>query len=401
MKFELETNNNISLTMSLKIVSVEPVKYDFSKFKEIEDKARKLLPEKTPEIIVLEIIANARIANAIRRTLLDEIKSKSLEPGRIETDDVYVLKDVLANNIKQIPIDQSIPIDAKFKLAVENNRTNLLPVKSKQIKSSINNPFNSRIELCALNPGKLVRIKDISVVEGRGKHDARFSLVSTIGYKMLDFMEVYYLNTKNKCESYILPTEQIASLAGMKPRSIIDKKVLIIPTKDQQTHMSNKLKERLRYYDVVIEPMAKSKSKMDLTKLHNYQSTEYHAKEFRLTIKTLGTIAPNKLLDLALSTILQELKYIFGMKEYAVELSQSDDVYHFQLKNSSHTLGEAINYTIYQSNPEIALVNLTKRDPISNSIVINIKHSSAEKLFKSAVGTLIKTFESMRANLNK
>lgn len=386
--------------MSLKNISVSAIKYDLSAFKEVESVARKLLPEKIPEILQFDVIANSRIANAIRRTIEDEVIAKSLEPGNVETNDVYVLKDELKNNIRQIPIDQSIPLDATFSLAVENNRSNVLPVKSGQIRTSIKTPFNSRIELCSLNQGKKIRIKDITVVEGRGRNNSRFSLTSVVGFKMLDFMEVYYLNNKNKCESYMLPTKQVMEITKISNReNILYKKILIIPTKTQQTYMSDKLKKQLAHYDIVVEPT--QKSKIDLTKLRNYQSTEYHAKEFRLKVRTLGTIPALKLLDLSLATLLQELTYIHDMKEYAVELSQTDDVYHFHLKNTSHTLGEPINYIICEMNPDIGLANLTKRDPISNSITINIKHTEAVKVFKTAVEKLINTFESMRKSVSK
>lgn len=386
--------------MSIKNISVKPITFDFSAFKEVEDTAKKLLPEKIPEVLQFDIIANSRIANAIRRTIIGEVKSKSLEPGNVETNDVYVLKDELKNNITQIPIDQSIPLDSVFSLAVENNSTNILPVKSGRIRTSIKSPFNSRVELCALNQGKKLRIKDITVVEGRGRINSRFSLVSVVGFKMLDFMEVYYLNNKNKCESYMLPTKQVMEITKISNREhILDKKILVIPTKTQQIYMSAKLKKQLVNYDIVVEP--NGKTKVDLTKLHNYQSTEYHAKEFRINARTLGTIPALKLLDMSIATLLQELKYVYDMKEYAVEVSQTDDVYHFHLKNTSHTLGEPINYMIYDMNPGISLCNLTKRDPISNTIIINIKHSAAEKVFKTAVEKLINIFESMRKSITK
>lgn len=368
-------------------LSIEKVKFDFSKFKDIEKEIQKVLPEKVPEYITFTINTNAKVANAIRRTLLDEIKAKALDAGEVETNDIYILKDELRENIGLIPIDQTIPIGAKFSLAVENNKTNILPVKSRQIRTSIKNPFNSRIELCSLNPGKRVQIKNISVVEGRGRNHAKFSLVSTVGYKMLDYMNVYYLNEKNKEESYTLTTEQVQKIT--KTKNVMDKKILIIPTKEQKSYMSEKLKARLKYYDIIVDPDPKLK----LKELHNYQSTEYIANKFQIKIRTLGTIDPLKLLEMCYGTILQELNFIYNMKSFAVDVSESKGVFHFHIKNSSYTLGEAINYTVYEMNPDIPLCNITKHDPVSNTIIVNIKHIAAEKIFKSAVKHLIEIFE--------
>lgn len=374
---------------------IEPITYDFSQFKDIEEEARKLLPEKTPDIIQFDIKCNSRIANAIRRTLLDEIKTKSLEPGNILTNDIYIIKDELINNIRQIPIDQSVSLDTRFSIAVENKNTHIVPVYTKKIRSDTTDTFNSRIQICTLNPGKRLQIKNMTIVEGRGRNNSRFSPVSVVSFKMLDFIEVGYLNTKNKIESYILPIEDVQRIA--KTKSVMDKRIVIIPTKTQQTLITDKLKKRILKYDIVVEP----NDKLKLDKLHNYQSTEYHSKYFRIRARTLGTIKPLKLLDLCYSTILQELNFILKMKGFAVEVTNSKDVYHFHLKNTTYTLGEAINYTVYEMNPDIPLCNETKLDPVSNNITINIKHTTAEDIFKAAVVKLIDDFTKLHKSIPK
>jgi DNA-directed RNA polymerase subunit L len=123
------------------------------------------------------------IANAIKRTSIDELKTKRfiVESDAIEYSSPFTITDDIAERIHQIPILQSVnPLD-KFSIKVDNRKI----ITSNDIDSSVSKPVcNATFIICEFeNPSKF-HINSISIVENYGYIDGvhntatRVSLVS-------------------------------------------------------------------------------------------------------------------------------------------------------------------------------------------------------------------------------
>ena len=158
---------------------------------------KKYLPKNHKQRVSFELTdTNADLANMIRRFLLDEIPvlSMDLKEKHIISDDTFILTDYLKKNIEMIPILQDDD-DIKMYMDVENPTDEIIFVYSGDItvtdkKGKILNSdkyFTGTIPVINLRPNKSLKISDIQVVSGVGKHDAgKFILLSNISYECID-----------------------------------------------------------------------------------------------------------------------------------------------------------------------------------------------------------------------
>jgi DNA-directed RNA polymerase subunit L len=138
-------------------------------------------------------------ANMIRRTLMNEITTFSLEMQyeNMSSSDVYILCDFMKRQIELVPISQELPSDYDkwtISLEVKNKSADIIDVWSNniQIKSGskqINTAdiINSNIVLTRLRPGTWINIQNMKIVSGRGRDDSgKFSLFANISYRPID-----------------------------------------------------------------------------------------------------------------------------------------------------------------------------------------------------------------------
>jgi DNA-directed RNA polymerase subunit L len=130
-------------------------------------------------------------ANALRRCLIDELPVKvlSFDLEDLETDDAYILPDVLVNQIGYIPIAQNDLISSgnrqtaqaeisKASLLVVNNTTEIINVTTSDIKfantTMSKELFDPQICITKLHPMKYLSIRKFKLIEGRGLENSGF-----------------------------------------------------------------------------------------------------------------------------------------------------------------------------------------------------------------------------------
>lgn len=129
------------------------------------------------------------IMNAIRRTVLGEIKTKVLhfEFDDFVTNDSKIKVDFIQNRIGLIPIDQSIPNNAEFKINETNNNQYARIIESCHIvptdKFKTNKKyFNETFTICSLHAinglddFNFIKINKIKIIEGYGYENAKFQM---------------------------------------------------------------------------------------------------------------------------------------------------------------------------------------------------------------------------------
>lgn len=106
---------------------------------------------------------NNAIAGSLIRTMCGEMSVNYLkcEYDDLETNDIYIIPEIVISRILMIPINQSIPIGTKYELTYTNDTPFLATVKTSQLmsnKNTSNNDFNKNITICKINKGKKIKI---------------------------------------------------------------------------------------------------------------------------------------------------------------------------------------------------------------------------------------------------
>lgn len=155
------------------------------------DETKDLLPEPF-ETLSFELDKTyTGFANGIRRVLVEELPVYCLDTDHknVETDDEFILNDMLIKNINLIPIIQEIkePHKVHASIDVYNNTNDVMDVHSREIKIEGAKLINNNIIFARLRPGKHLVIKNLKVIRGFSKYNAaKFSLLNNIKYYPLD-----------------------------------------------------------------------------------------------------------------------------------------------------------------------------------------------------------------------
>lgn len=149
-----------------------------------DETAKKLMPKNPMKLERMEFLikgVNSSIPSALRRVILTGLTVKALnfdmKAGNYETSDKFNAFPYVNHRIRMIPVNQNIPLDAKFSLNIANDTSKLMFVKTSHLKSDIKSNyklFDETITICTLQPGKYIRIKNIFVEEDTGKTDGGF-----------------------------------------------------------------------------------------------------------------------------------------------------------------------------------------------------------------------------------
>ena len=161
----------------------------------------KYLPTKPQHRVQFEITkTNSDFANCIRRFLLDEIYvySMNVDTNEIETNDKFILSDLLKKNIEIIPFIQDLTYieykNLNISLHLKNNTMNNIKVCTRDIKVTENNKeidsdklFSQNITISILRPNTTLSVKNITITKGCAKKDAgKYCLLSNLSYEIMD-----------------------------------------------------------------------------------------------------------------------------------------------------------------------------------------------------------------------
>lgn len=241
---------------------------------------------------------SSSMANAFRRVLIEELRTTCLwfDDVNMDTDDEFILADVLQQNIELLPINQDEKnnfdnklislykyngtadvIDVKAsditvsaaqsngstsKAKATNKTSNKTTSKSNKPKVVVNITTgklipDSNITITMLRPGKYIRINSMSFLTGCAKHDAgKFTLLDNVSYAILGVKHYDQFTGEGKRSIEYDPTE---FRIGFKTSGNITPKQVI-------TLMTTTLTEKLKAAKAYVSDYAKS----DQTKQYYY-----------------------------------------------------------------------------------------------------------------------------------
>jgi DNA-directed RNA polymerase subunit L len=288
---------------------------------------------------------SAAVANCLRRTICGELLVKALiaKYDDIETNDIFIIPEVLLARLPMIPLDQSCPIDAIFELKAENETATTRDVSMNEFKIIKNGrgehmkhiPFNDTTTFITLQPNTRIKISNIRVdqsysyVKGRGAYCAAVNVSS------------------------------------------------IVPDDESTTPIDT------------FDPNSKGVS-----------SSVSDPRRWQIAFTTNGTMSPHDIIVAACDNIIHRLNSFIGLLAQHLMIIGSDDkgtTYSVLVPGESDSLGNAIMRTVLDLYPDIDAVTYST-STIERSCTIRIRcpADSVEDIFRTTVARLSDLFKSVK-----
>lgn len=376
-------------------IDIQDVTYDLDKhFGQIKQHLLELLPTKKRQTIEFVINnSNTRLANAIRRTLIEELPVKILHVNLedIEKDEEFLILDEFIDRLNAIHIDQSTPDTATFRLDVVNTdmEKRISHVYSGQIEG-LGNKAESRCRIAELSPGKHLRAENIHIKTGYGYDHISHSLTCGITYKPIDYVNVSCINNRGFIEkgmaltSYVLPLAK-KSKSSLNNRTIHDERILFVPDPKLKEMVSSTVRGRLENFSIQI---AKD--------VQFHSSANSHPSTFYMKVETYGTIEPRALMKMACVNIRDRLQAVHDglepyLKDARAEPSNVNVIVNVmpnrievRIIGETHTIGEMLIYNVWRLDPAVGNVKKRLTHQLDREVVLTVMHAQPVRILMDA-----------------
>lgn len=350
MKVENITTNNLSLDKNNK----------YYKLLESENIYRDFNSKKTLSFDLID--SNEAFANGIRRVFNDEmeVKQMDIKPQDINTDDKFILPDLIRERINLIPFVQtisdkySIELDKiSFQLHLENKDEDIIKVYSKDIKLKIGNNivetnndfFNSNVQICSLRPKCHLYLNNIHVSKRHG-YNNNAHCMGTVKYECIN------VDFSKSCLEQTL-TDFHMELCDNSQSSQSEMVNLIY---NNLFFRLSKVKKLIMDYEIPPD----SESNVDQSLNSNLE---------------LYIINNTKIIDLK--------------AEGDVSKKNVNNLYEIHVNNEYHTVGNIITKYVFLLDENIELINYKLVHILKHKIIITIKHEEYKKIINKAIDNFL------------
>jgi hypothetical protein len=448
--------------MSLTNYKIEAVMPDVSGFGKHAKEIESLLPSREEHCVSFDLIGvDTSIANGFRRTAIEELELKALtfDNNTITTNVDYILFGEFLDRIQQIPIRQDIPDDLIMSINAINtsNENGIMTLYSDSIIGG-EKYIPGRFRIAELRPGNFLKVPRITVVRGTGRDNACFSLTADFTYDNLDFMDVWFINSKGNRIKKRVRVSDVVKLAGKKT-DVWNKRILVIPNPNYEKVISDEVREKIEIvkYDLVLK--SDKAYSTDDEYLAEQSSLMVRSNDFRMSYYLFGQIDPKDFVRLVCTRIVERLgavkrglEQIYRIegagpktptkkspktptkkspktpKKTADEIAPIDlaldstgvvevrlvpimvrhegeqtamDLWRMTVKGETHTVSELIVNHAYLIDPEIPFITAKMIHPRDNQITIEILHPTPQKICLDAIDQTIEVFTGLIASVSK
>ena len=411
---------------------------------------QKLLPKQPEYKIEIELIANSKIANAIRRTACSELPTIAMyvDIKNIDTNRKHIIKDEIKTRIQLLPVMQP-GYDNLYKTPVSENLTNfdfqlMTNIQSKNKSKEQTEPksndqksndqqdqdqiilelnyynntdqpaivYSDQIKpsgwvlpgfrIAKLDPGEHITIKPIKLIIGMGKHHAMFTGTSDFCYDCLDYKMIRIINNKG-IRDYRVSVQDLKFLK-LSPKEIQTSKILL-KTKNMENLLSDWEKQKIK------------KHKYDIIKQVNSYPAECFSinsdpKHFYLSFIVAQNYKPEKFIPDCVSNLLTRFnKIITGLKNWKNNQEDSTGVidlikntenrYSIIIVEESHTVAELVVYYAVKADPNIKLIKKRMSHPEEDRVFIDIVHTQPLAFCISVCDKIKSDLEQLQTQLSK
>lgn len=327
------------------------INYDNSKFKQIIENNKHLLPNMNKQSISFDIInSNEAFANAIRRVFNDELPTKCLEINyhNVVTNDKFILIDNIIERINLIPILQTIDISTTFSLNIHNDTNDIINIYTKDLVNKNKNDkaqyFNLNIQICSLRPNRHLNINNIHPGINYGYNNSIYS-IGSFKYEAIN-TDFSIPSLNNDVTDYHL---ELINNSNIPIKNLIN---LIYET----------LYIRLKKIQDYINDYNIEKNSDDIHKIND-----------DIYIIQNNNVKDTNVLDNNIKTD-----------------TSFHNLYEIHIKDECHTVGNLLTKYIYSQLPSIEYINYRLHHPLTRKLIITIKHSNYKKIINDAIESIIK-----------
>ena len=327
------------------------ITYENSKFTQIIENNRHLLPNMNKESISFDIInSNEAFANAIRRTFNDELPTKCLETlyHNVNTNDKFILIDNIIERINLISILQTIDISTIFSLNMHNDTNDIINIYTKDLINKNKNDktqyFNLNIQICSLRPNRHLNITNIHPGINYGYNNSIYS-IGSFKYEAIN-TDFTIPSLNNDVKDYRL---ELINNSNISIKNLIN---LIYETLYIRL---KKIQEYINDYNI-------EKNADDIHKIND----------------DIYIIQNNNVKDT-------------NVLDNNIKVDKSfDNLYEIHIKDECHTVGNLLTKYIFLQLPSIEYINYRLHHPLTRKLIITIKHSNYKKIINDAIESIIK-----------
>jgi len=341
------------------------IQYENSKFKQLIDANKHLLPNMKKESVSFNILnSNEAFANALRRVFINELPVKCLnvEMHNIVTNDKFILVDNIIERIKLISIYQDIDMNTTFSLDINNNTNDTINIYTKDLINKNKNDktkyFNINMQLCSLKPNRYLNINNIKPDINYGYNNAIYSMGS-FKYEAIN-TDFTIPSLKNSITDFSLEFINNSNISIKRLISLLHETLYV---------RLKKIQDYINDYDI-------EKNSDDLN------SNKDSLKANDIYIIKNNNIVDTNLIDNNLSDV------------------EFNNLYEIHIKDECHTVGNLITKYVYLQLPSIELINYRLHHPLSRRLIITIKHSDYKKIINDSINNIIKDLNTFKSSFN-
>jgi DNA-directed RNA polymerase subunit L len=333
------------------VLKTHLIKYENSKFKELIETNKHLIPNKFKQTLSFDILeTNEAFANGIRRVFNDELLVKCLDISvhNITTNDKYILPDNIKERINLISLDQSIRENVIFSLNIVNNTNDTINIYTSDLlnknKNDNNNYFNKNIQICTLKSNKFINISSITINKEYGYNNNVYS-IGSFKYKCIN-TDFNKSSLNNNLKNFHL---EFTNNANIEMKTLISNiySTLFIRLK--------KIQDNVNSY--IINDNAEDVNFAKSKNSDIYIIANNSIKDLNSTDQTNNNI---------------------------------NDLYEIYINNEYHTIGNLITKYVFLLNEDIELINYRLIHPLTHKIIISIKHPEYKKIINDSIEQIIK-----------
>lgn len=361
---------------------IKQYKFSDPAFKDIDFDA--FIPDRQEAVLELKLDCSDKLFNAVRREVMDDYPMLCLDYDEfsLDTKATNILRNVVYNHIRFIPVHQDIDPGETFSLSVANITGADMIVLSGHLKPESKH-IPKKIPIAMLSPGEYMKIPEIKL-KAIGPGDAAGSMCSDFEFKPLDYMDVCTVNYK--CDDHTMRVAVADVLKHVKstPAEIINSKILVIPTTTEYV-MDPDDKARLeKHKDHIIHADIEAKS-----------SLIHHSVSRILKFHLYGNIDPKSVLPKVKSHLITRLKAPLVSERKVVESHKNSyDLTIFTIADTQ-TITQLLVFYALELDPSIPYVaDITDHD-VFNPCRIAMMRADAVKFMDKVREHVIKAVEKL------
>lgn len=302
---------------------------------------------------------NAATSNAIRRTISCEmlVKALNLDYYEIDTDNVFLIPEMIVSRFKMLPINQNVGLNSTFSIDVQNDTLDVVDVKSSELKvntgnlTDITTVLSNTFTLFTLPPKTYFRARNITVQQNYGFRESYGALVLACN---------------------------VASVAmDQKPINSYEKSGIFGLILGEETGKEDD----------------QDKGKSVEGESSGLSSSVANPKVWKISFNTNGTMPPKKIMSAACDNLIERVN---SVKDLLYSIKNNKDEYILTIEGESDTIGNLIARTISDLYPGIIFVTYFARN-IDRTLVIKVRcDEDITIIFNSAIDHIIETLTKIK-----